>query len=139
MSFYDFYSANEFLSSFSGSWDEFFELVKVGHLVYGDYFDWYMGWSKYHQNPNVMFVQFEDMKENLEAVVRNLAMFLEKSLTDVQITDIAKYCLFKNIIKQNTENNYSDQKYINADISPFMRKGEVGDWKNYFSQEQSDL
>ena len=24
-------------------------------------------------------------------------------------------------------------------ISPFMRKGIVGDWKNYFSEEQSNI
>ena len=106
--------------------------------MYGDYFDWYMGWSKYRKNPNVIFIHFEDMKENLEAVVRNLAAFIGKPLTDDTINDIVKYCEFDNM-KQNTTGNLSVVKVIKAEISPFMRKGAVGDWKNYFSQEQSDF
>ena len=138
VSFYHFYRSNELLGNFSGSWDDFFEMIKVGHLLYGDYFDWYMDWNKYRKNPNVMFVHFEDMKENLEASVRNLATFLEKALTDETINDVVKYCGFDSMQK-DIAGNYSDIKFINAEISPFIRKGSVGDWKNYFSQEQSDF
>ena len=133
VSFYHFYRANALLGNFSGSWDEFFE---VGHLLYGDYFDWYMDWNKYRNNPNVMFVHFEDMKTNLEAAVRNLAAFIGKSLTDDKINDIVKYCEFDNMKQIMAK---TSDTFIKAKISPFMRKGSVGDWKNYFSQEQSDF
>ena len=135
VSLYHFYRSNALLGNFSGSWDDFFEMIKVGHLVYGDYFDWYMDWNKYRNNSNVMFVHFEDMKENLEAAIRNLAAFIGKPLTDEKNNDIVKYCEFDSMQKDTAKIS----KFVNTEISPFMRKGTVGDWKNYFSQEQSDF
>ena len=42
------------------------------------------------------------------------------------------------MVKVNPMTNKSTSNLINAEVSPFMRKGQVGDWRNYFSQEQSN-
>ena len=35
--------------------------------------------------------------------------------------------------------NYSTFSNMNLKVSPFMRKGYAGDWKNFFSEEQRKL
>ena len=40
-------------------------------------------------------------------------------------------------MKDNPLANYAGTPLMNPDEAPFMRKGTIGDWKNYFSAEQS--
>ncbi|XP_077969906.1 sulfotransferase 1E1-like [Styela clava] len=72
----------------------------------------------------------KDMKKEIVAV----ANFLGKKLTNEQIDIIFNFCTFDSMSK-NKSTNYSHVKNLvmNFKKSKFMRKGEVGDWKNYFT------
>ena len=63
-----------------------------------------------------------------------------RSLSDERIRTIADNSTFSAMERNPLANNSIGDKLglIDSSISKFMRKGEVGDWKNYFSQEQSD-
>ena len=136
VSLYHFYQMVPVLGSFPGTWDQFFQhLYMKKQLFYGDYFDFYEGWWRYKaENPDqVLFVWYEDLKRDVTGVIRALASFLGKSMTERQIEIIKEHTTF-------------DHMKANEMIRPaptpqreiFFRKGQVGDWKNYFSQDQSD-
>ena len=62
-----------------------------------------------------------------------IANFLNKPLTDELITRIAEQCTFKGM----KDNEVSYRREENQS-SPFLRKGEVGDWKSYFTPEMNE-
>ncbi len=90
VSLYNFYRVLGPLGNFPGTWDEFFELYKNKRVFYCDFFEYYEGWWRYkNENPDqVLFVRYEDMKRDVSGVIRKLAAFLDKSLTDEQVERI---------------------------------------------------
>ena len=136
VSFYHFYVISRTLGFFSGSWDDFFQLIKTKHILFGDYFDWYKTWLNDLTLPNVLLVKYEDMHNNLKAVVKDVSLFLGKELHDDVIDKIVDHLSFDRM-RANQMTNHSSTDYIKAGGS-FMRKGKVGDWNNYISDHQRE-
>ena len=63
-----------------------------------------------------------------------IAQFLNKPLSDELINRIAEQCTFEGMTK-NTSFKFTDKK----DSGSLLRKGVVGDWKNYFTPEQNKI
>ena len=120
----------------NGTWDQFFQLYKDKRIVNGDWFDFNLSWWQ-HKDLNFFFVTYEEMKKDIRMVLQNLSKFLNKPLTDQLIHSIIEHTSFDHM-KENKMVNYEAAVKENGD-SKFMRKGQVGDWVNYFSKEQSDL
>ena len=140
VSYYHFYRIFVGEITFIGTWNEFFEMFRAKKLAYGDFFDWCKGWLKYRDSPKVLVVKYEDMKKDMLNEVQRVITFLGKDsvLTEKQIQDIVHHCTFKEMEKNDMVNyKYYENGFLDQSISPFMRKGVVGDWKNYFNDEQS--
>ncbi|KAK2170009.1 hypothetical protein LSH36_5g16027 [Paralvinella palmiformis] len=138
VSLYHFYRMNSNLGNFKGTWDDFFELYKTKHLIFGDYFKWYSYWLQYKDKPNVKLVKYEDLHHRMSDVIDDVCQFLGKTLSRDVIPDIIQHLTFDDM-SQNSMVNYTLISMFDNDISPFMRKGKIGDWKNYFSEEQSSV
>uniref|UniRef100_A0A3P9C8J7 Sulfotransferase n=1 Tax=Maylandia zebra TaxID=106582 RepID=A0A3P9C8J7_9CICH len=89
---------------------------------------------------NILYLFYEDMKENPRREVERIMKYLDLSVSDEVVSQIVELTSFKNM-KENPMANYScvPSLVFDKSISPFMRKGEVGDWKNHFTAEQSKL
>ena len=109
-------------------WDDFFRWFIDGQVAYGDFFDHVLSWWAHKDEPNVLFLKFEDMKKDLQAAVTQIAKFMGKDLTEDELSTIVSKTTFENM-QASTEKNYS--------FASQMRKGIVGDWVNHFSEEQS--
>ena len=138
VSFYHFYRMNRNLGNFKGSWDDFFELHKTKHILCGDYFQWYSSWLQYKDKPNVLLVKYEDMHSRMPDIIKDVSNFLGKDLPQNIIDDIVRHLSFDNMSTNNMVNRSIMTTFDNK-ISPFLRKGKIGDWNNYFSKEQSDI
>ena len=106
--------------------------------MYGNYIDHIKPWWQHRSDPNILFLTFEDMKRDLPSAVRSIAAFIGATdLTDAEVALIAEKTSFE-VMKNDDKANYNwSVSQRHEDGTPFMRKGEVGDWATHFTEEQS--
>ena len=138
VSFYHLYRLNKRLGNFDQDFEAFFKLFKEKRLLFGDYISHVLGWWAVKENPNIYFVKYEDLKADPRGEIIKMASFLGKKLTEAEIEIILLESSFKSM-QNNSAVNKNDVTDMNQSVSKFIRKGEVGDWKNYFSEEQLKL
>ncbi|XP_001631095.2 sulfotransferase 1C4 [Nematostella vectensis] len=120
------------------TWDEFFEAVINGVAENGSWFDHVLGWWEHRDDPNILFLKYEDMKKDLHHAVRQIALFVGKCLTEEALNRIVRQTSFDAM--KGGEQFYESpfmRPFIAPGASSHIRKGQVGDWRNYFTEEQS--
>ena len=116
-------------------WNSFWKKYIAGDLEFGNYLsDHLLSWWPHRDDDNVLFLKYEDMKKDLKHSVSTIASFIEADLSDDIISKIADMTSFAEMKKDKTA-NYSWERFHKE--TPFLRKGEVGDWKNFLTPEQS--
>ncbi len=138
VSFYHFYRMNASFGNYSGTWDEFFDAFMSDRLIYGGWFDYTRTYWSLRKQANVLLVMFEDMKDELTKVIKQVASFIGKDLSTEHAQKIAEMTSFASM-KKKIEPMFANHQVFNTKISPFIRKGEVGDWKNYFTVAQNEI
>jgi len=130
---------NGIYDHYEATFEEFMADVfmpRVG-VEFGYYFDHVAGWLGQRNNPNVLLLSYEDMVENLGREVQRISEFLCVDLSEEAVAEIASSGSFSSM-KQSTKLNYS---WLEGTAilgkSNFIRKGKVGDWRNYLSDEHS--
>lgn len=142
VSYYHHHKMSTFLGNYKGSWDEFLTHYTGGHVVYGSWFDHVLPYWKFSlERPDrVMVVSFEELKIELGAMVQRISQFLGRPLGPEALAAVAQHCSFDQMKNNNMVNRevlpISD--LFDMTQSKFMRKGIIGDWKNYFTPEQSE-
>lgn len=123
-----------------GPWEGYIHKFMRGELSWGSWYDHVKGYWAEKEKRNILYVFYEDMKENPRQEVERIMTYLDLSLSDEIINRIVELTSFKNM-KENPMANYScvPKPVFDASISPFMRKGEVGDWTNHFTADQSKM
>lgn len=134
--YYHFISGGKYLG-FSGQWDDLFEVFMNGRMYFGSWFDHVLGWWEHKDNPNILFLKYEDMKKDLPGAVRTIAKFIDVDLKPNVIEKIAEQSTIDSM-KASPTTNFSNMPRFAVDIvNPFVRKGLVGGWKSHFTPEQS--
>ncbi|XP_041801421.1 cytosolic sulfotransferase 3-like [Chelmon rostratus] len=121
-----------------GDWSSYLHRFKEGKIVFGPWYDHVNGWWKKKQTySNLHYMFFEDMVEDTGREIEKLCRFLGLSPSVEEKKQITSGVQFDNM-KKNDMTNYSTVPVMDFKISPFMRKGKVGDWKNHFTVAQSE-
>ena len=137
VSFYHHARSDSTMGAFNGTWDQYFQLFKEKKLPWGDYFEHNAAWYKFNQNrDNSLILRYEEMKKDTKAHVVKIAKFIGHDISDKVADLTVEKSQVKTVSKTFTE-MFSDSVW-KKERSPFVRKGEVGDWVNYFSKEQVD-
>ena len=84
-------------------------------------------------SPNILFLKYEDLKKDGKAVVAKMAEFMGCTLETATINHILNQAAFNKMKQSETLTSFARR----PGETPHFRKGVVGDWKNYFSEEQS--
>ncbi|XP_061665772.1 sulfotransferase 1B1-like isoform X1 [Syngnathoides biaculeatus] len=128
-----------------GPWEGYIHKFMHGECIlmcsavpWGSWYDHVKGYWEERDKRNILYIFYEDMKENPRREVERIMRYLDLSLSDDIITRIVELTSFT-AMKENPMANYTciPKSVFDQSISAFMRKGEVGDWKNHFTPEQS--
>ncbi|KAL8176883.1 UNVERIFIED_CONTAM: hypothetical protein K2H54_039766 [Gekko kuhli] len=122
-----------------GNWDQFVADFLAAKIVYGSWSDHVRDWWEAKDQHPILYLFYEDMKEDPAREIRKVAQFLGVELSEAVLNQIVQHTAFENM-KTNPKTNYSATPSFIMDhtISPFMRKGTVGDWKEHFTVAQSE-
>ncbi|KAK8548269.1 hypothetical protein V6N13_054928 [Hibiscus sabdariffa] len=120
------------------SLDEAFDMFCRGIVGFGPFFDHVLGyWKASRENPDkILFLQYEDLKEDISSQLKHLAVFLGVPFTEEEqkqgvVGEIAKICSFDKL--KELEVNKNGLHVVGIRNKDFFRKGEVGDWSNYLT------
>ncbi|XP_028803529.1 cytosolic sulfotransferase 5-like [Neltuma alba] len=119
--------------------EDAFEKFCEGLVGYGPFWDHMLGYHKESlKSPEkVMFLRYEQLKSEPVRVVKNLAEFMgcgfsqEEEKDGNVAADILELCSFESL--SNMEVNKPGNSWRNIENNAFFRRGEVGDWKNFFT------
>ncbi|KAF8768065.1 Sulfotransferase 1C2 like protein [Argiope bruennichi] len=122
-----------------GDFDDYFELFINGEVDFGDYFDTTLSWWDHRNDPNVLFITYEQLKKDTINNVLKIADFigpeykekLEKN--EKMLQDVIHHSSF-NFMKEHLNKHLTEMSKIpkemirnNPDIPAGMREMLLGD------------
>ncbi|XP_077130119.1 sulfotransferase 1B1-like isoform X1 [Ranitomeya variabilis] len=138
VSFYHFSKMNQ-LHPEPGPWEEYVEKFIQGNLGSGQWGEHVKEFWALKQERNLLYILYEDMLEDPKREIRKVMKFLGTELSDDVLERICLHTSFK-AMKENPTTNYTTipSSILDQSVTPFMRKGICGDWKNHFTVSQSE-
>ncbi|KAH7516137.1 cytosolic sulfotransferase 12 [Ziziphus jujuba] len=130
------------ISKSSNPIEESFRKFCRGVSLYGPFWDHVLGYWKesLERSERVLFLKFEEMKENPILEIRRLAEFIGCPFSPEEeengvVEDIMRLCSFETL--SNLEVNKNGKISSGEENKAFFRRGEVGDWMNYLTAEMA--
>ena len=130
------YFHNQSKLGYEGTWEEHFQLFLTSDVGCGPYFDHILPWWQASQHTkNILFLKYEDMKRDHAGSVAKIASFLDLQADPQLIDTVVSLSSFKSMTSNETTNfDWIPQR---EGVPTHFRKGDIGDWRNHFSAEQS--
>ncbi|XP_023638679.1 cytosolic sulfotransferase 18 isoform X2 [Capsella rubella] len=129
------------------SLEESFDMFCRGNSVYGPCLDHvFEYWKAYQENPDeVLFLKYETMRADPLPHVRRLAQFMGYGFTveeeEIGVAEkVVNLCSFETLKNLEVNQGERNREVIPAVYYPnsaYFRKGKVGDWHNYLTQEMA--
>lgn len=133
VSYYHFESDKSWAGDYHGPWEHWLEMFLAGKVQRGDWADHVLSWWEHNDSDNICFVKYEDLRHDFDTTVKRLADFLEYDLPPSLMDTIRQKTSFQ-VMKQDEFSNMHEIQ----ELSKFFRKGQVGSWKDLFTEEQNE-
>lgn len=115
--------------------DNFFHQREISS-AFGGWLNHVLEWWKHKDQPNILFLKYEDLKKDPHKAVYTIAKFLEiVPLTEELVERVVKESSFSTMSK-NTAVDNRKREGTNITIK-YLRKGVVGDWKDHYTPEHN--
>ncbi|XP_067929690.1 amine sulfotransferase-like [Watersipora subatra] len=111
----------------STTWSQFVQWFIEGNVVGGSYFQFLKTWYPYRNNPGVLNLRFEDMKQDLKGNVIKITEFLDLELSPQQIDAVV------------VANTFANKKKEMGSHNPIYRRGKSGGWKSDLTVDQNEM
>ncbi|XP_070498420.1 luciferin sulfotransferase-like [Chironomus tepperi] len=136
------------LHGYQGTKEDFFEAFVKDLVPYAPINEHIIDFWKIRDQPNILFLFFEDMKRNLEQEVKKTMKFLGKNYSQEEIDKLCQHLSFESVRNNKTVNKDEHlkvlmelvgQKYQPKDGFSFIRKGKIGGYKDELTDEQIEM
>jgi hypothetical protein len=94
VSWYHFFKSSSVFGNYTGNWEEFLDMFQQGYMVYGDYFSHVKSFWSQQKHPNLMIITYENLIARHLQVIKDIAIFCGRNLTECDVQNIAKRCSF---------------------------------------------
>ncbi|XP_071952598.1 sulfotransferase 1C2-like [Antedon mediterranea] len=127
----------------ASSWEAFIgQWIEQKNLEYGGFFPHVLDFWKYRHEPYFLYMKFEDMKKDPRGAIIQFADHLECTLTEEELDRVVYNSDVKNMKKtyEKVEKNIPNGELLTKAMgkAPFIRKGQIGDWKNHYTVAQNE-
>ena len=133
VSYYHFESGKQWSGNYSGPWEHWLQQFLDGKVQRGDWFNHVLSWWQHRDDDNMLFLKYESMLQDFDAVLDQLTTFLGYSLSDSIREKIKRQTSFDYM----KSDDFSNLHEI-PELGSFFRKGRVGSWKDRFTVAQSE-
>jgi len=124
--------------NYDGPFEEFAALFLQGKVESSDWWEHVKDFYLNTRDMNILFLKYEDMHSDAITAIKKLNDFCGlPELTDEQAKDVRDQSAFKTMKSDPKSNHSWLDEARKKDEAPFMRKGIVGDWSNYFTPDMA--
>ncbi|KAM4687245.1 LOW QUALITY PROTEIN: sulfotransferase 1C2A-like, partial [Rhinophrynus dorsalis] len=122
-----------------GTWEDFLKSFMEGNVAFGSWSAHVKGWWHMSKKRDILYLFYEDLLRDSMSEIKKIMKFLGKDLPEDVLEKINQHTSFQ-AMKDNPMTNYSTipNDLMDQAVSPFMRKGICGDWKNHFTVSQNE-
>ena len=121
-----------------GNFNGFADLFLQGANMFGSYWNMLKSAWKRKDHPNLKILWFEDMTQNMIKSIQEVASFTGYHLTELKMLQLDDLLYIDNFRKAVVNSNEGDEVRQKI-MKKFIRKGQVGDWKNYFTDDMNKI
>ena len=120
-----------FLSNYYSQTEQFCSRrFMKSQLMYDPYFEHLKQAWNVKDHKNVLFIYFEEMKNDMDSVIGRVCKFLDVELSKEKVEQLKEHLDFKNFKNNPAVNNEIWKSFGLANQEGnFIRKGQVGGWK----------
>ncbi|CAF4843677.1 unnamed protein product [Pieris macdunnoughi] len=120
---------------FEQYWNDF----RNGEIILTPIFEHIKEAWEQRNHPNLFFLTYEDMTKDLPSTLREMSEFFGKKYTKEQIRGLSQHLSFDNFKSNKSVNGeqtlLKTYGVINDGANSFIRRGKIGGWEDYFSDE----
>lgn len=135
VSYHHFYRSH---LGFQGDFDQFFELFMRGQVQFGSWFRHVAGWWAHRNDPNVLFLTYEEMLSALPAALKRIAAFCGFAIAPERFPAIAERCSFAFMKQYEAKfDHITELLWENGMVqNSFLRKGATGEGRDRLAGPQ---
>ena len=126
----------------NGSFDTYFELFRQGRVDFGSYFDCVRSWLDHKDDPNVLLLTYESLREDARSGVLKIAKFLGEEYSIKLLAngeDILNKVLEHSSLKMMKQDPRRWASERPKEHTPFIRKGSLGGWNELLKPDQIEI
>lgn len=109
----------------------------TGWLDNGGFFHFLNSYWELREQPNVLFLHYDDLKADLEREVRRVASFLRLAIDEAQLPGILERCSF-DWMKANSARIGDFDRLFQGGGQSFFYKGTNGRWRDVLTADELD-
>ncbi|XP_070498409.1 sulfotransferase 1C2-like [Chironomus tepperi] len=135
------------LHCYNGTKEDLIEAFLTDLMLYSPMNDHVLDFWKIRDQPNILFLFFEDMKRNLDQEVKRAVKFLDKDFSQEEIDKLCKHLSFESVKDNKMINKNEEIRMLKESIGvkfdpnafSFVRKGQVGGYKKELTQKENEM